>query len=247
VAENGALIYCPATREEQSLGDAPPDVFVNALRERDIAPLSVGRVIVATWHPNAESVLETIRDLGLELQLTFNKGAVMVLPSGINKAAGLSAALTQLGLSPHNVVATGDAENDHAFMELCECAVAVKNALPMAQERADYVTAADHGAGVVELIDMIVATDLVELAPQLRRYGLLLGTRADDQGPPMRRRRSNVGAKSSGGSGSPLALIAATISASSAESRPARPVASASISPAMFTGGGSSSRPLKNA
>jgi len=37
----------PATREEQSLGEAPPDVFVNALRERDIAPLSVGRVIVA--------------------------------------------------------------------------------------------------------------------------------------------------------------------------------------------------------
>ncbi len=57
VAENGALIYCPATREEQSLGEAPPDMFVNALRERDIAPLSVGRVIVESWrpgHPNEE-------------------------------------------------------------------------------------------------------------------------------------------------------------------------------------------------
>ncbi|MCA1854064.1 MAG: HAD-IIB family hydrolase, partial [Beggiatoa sp.] len=149
VAENGALIYCPATREEQSLGEAPPDVFVNALRERDIAPLSVGRVIVATWHPNEERVLETIRDLGLELQVIFNKGAVMVLPSGINKATGLCAALTQLGLSPHNVVGIGDAENDHAFMQSCECAVAVENALPMVQERADYVTAADHGARVV--------------------------------------------------------------------------------------------------
>jgi hydroxymethylpyrimidine pyrophosphatase-like HAD family hydrolase len=51
VAENGALLYC-LPREEQSLGEAPPDVFVNALRERDIAPLSVGRVIVATSHPN---------------------------------------------------------------------------------------------------------------------------------------------------------------------------------------------------
>lgn len=158
-------------------------MFVNALRERDIAPLSVGRVIVATWHPNEVRVLETIRDLGLELQVIFNKGAVMVLPPGINKAAGLCAALTQLGLSPHNVVATGDAENDHAFMQLCECAVAVENALPMVQERADYVTAADHGAGVVELIDRIVATDLVELAPRLSRYDLLLGTRTDDEQP----------------------------------------------------------------
>ena len=94
-------------------------------------------------------MLETIRDLGLELQVIFNKGAVMVLPSGINKASALYAALTQLGLSPHNVVGIGDAENDHAFMQLCECVVAVSNALPMVQERADYVTAADHGAGVV--------------------------------------------------------------------------------------------------
>ena len=68
-------------------------------------------------------------------------------------------------------------------MQLCECAVAVENALPMVQERADYVTAADHGAGVVELIDRIVATDLVELAPRLSRYDLLLGTRTDDEQP----------------------------------------------------------------
>ena len=39
----------------------------------------------------------------------------MVLPSGVNKATGLSAALVELGLSRHNVVAVGDAENDHAL------------------------------------------------------------------------------------------------------------------------------------
>ena len=44
-------------------------------------------------------VLETIRELGLELQITFNKGAVMVLPPGVNKATGLAAALAELGLS----------------------------------------------------------------------------------------------------------------------------------------------------
>jgi HAD superfamily hydrolase (TIGR01484 family) len=183
VAENGALLYTPATREEQPLGEAPPEVFVSALRQAGVTPLSVGRVIVATWHPNEQHVLKAIRDLGLEMQVIFNKGAVMVLPSGINKAAGLSVALEQLALSPHNIVSIGDAENDHAFMQLCECAVAVSNALPMVQERADYVTAADHGAGVVELIDMIVDSDLAELAPRLSRYNLLIGTRVDDEQP----------------------------------------------------------------
>jgi hydroxymethylpyrimidine pyrophosphatase-like HAD family hydrolase len=179
VAENGALLYCPATREAQPLGEAPPAAFVGALREQGVAPLSVGRVIVATWHPNETVVLQTIRDLGLELQVIFNKGAVMVLPTGINKATGLSAALKALGLSPHNVVGIGDAENDHAFMSLCECSVAVANALPMLQERADYVTTADHGAGVIELIERMIASDLHELEPRLTRHQLLLGTRAD--------------------------------------------------------------------
>src|SRR5262249_10891435 len=93
VAENGALIYTPATREEQPLGEAPPEALVAALRTHGVEPLSVGRVIIATWHPNEIVVLKTIRDLGLEHQVIFNKGAVMVLPAGINKAAGLGAAL----------------------------------------------------------------------------------------------------------------------------------------------------------
>jgi len=135
VVENGALLYLPATREEQPLADPPPEAFVAALQAQGVAPLSVGRVIVATWHPNETVVLTTIRDLGLEHQVIFNKGAVMVLPPGINKATGLGAALEHLGLSAHNVVGVGDAENDHAFMRLCECAVAVANALPMVRAR----------------------------------------------------------------------------------------------------------------
>ena len=62
-----------------------------------------------------------LSDLGLELQVIFNKDAVMVLPAGVNKATGLSAALKELDLSPHEVVGIGDAENDHAFLSLCEC------------------------------------------------------------------------------------------------------------------------------
>src|SRR5882724_1550452 len=170
VAENGALLYVPATGTERPLGERPPEAFVQALRARDVRPISVGRVIVATWHPHENTVLETIRDLGLELQVIFNKGAVMVLPSGVNKATGLSAALDELGLSPHNVVGIGDAENDHAFLSLCECAVAVANALPMLQERADWVTQGEHGGGVIECINQLLASDLRELEPQLARH-----------------------------------------------------------------------------
>ncbi|HEU4640198.1 MAG TPA: HAD-IIB family hydrolase, partial [Candidatus Binatia bacterium] len=85
VAENGVLLYNPATGEKKPLASPPPAKFVARLRERGV-PISVGDVIVSTHHPHETLVLDTIRDLGLELQLIFNKGAVMILPSGTSKA-----------------------------------------------------------------------------------------------------------------------------------------------------------------
>lgn len=167
VLENGALLYRPATQEEKALGDRPPEEFIKALHERGVAPLAVGRVIVATWRPHETTVMEVIRNLGLELQIIFNKDAVMVLPSGLNKAVGLSAALDKLGLSLDNTVGVGDAENDQAFLEQCQYSVAVANALPMLKEHVDWVTNGERGAGVIELIDQILSSDLSELEPQL--------------------------------------------------------------------------------
>jgi HAD superfamily hydrolase (TIGR01484 family) len=181
VAENGGILYRPASLEHKVLGEAPPADFVEALRARKVSPLSVGHSIVATWQPNERVVLDTIRDLGLELQVIFNKGAVMILPSGTNKATGLDAALLELGLSAHNCVGVGDAENDHAFLRLCECGVAVANALPLVQERADWVTPARNGDGVVQLIDKLIDGDLADLEARLSRHSILVGTRAEGE------------------------------------------------------------------
>lgn len=163
VAENGALLFSPATGCERPLAEPPPESFVAALRAHGVGPISVGRVIVATWTPYETQVLATIRDLGLELQVIFNKGAVMVLPSGVNKATGLLAALDDLKIPPYQVVAVGDAENDHALLDAVGMGVAVANAVPMLQERAQWVTTGDHGQGVIELIDRLLKTDLAEI------------------------------------------------------------------------------------
>ncbi len=155
VAENGAVTYRPCSREVRLLTEPPPSAFVEALRAKGVAPISVGRAIVAAWHPHEAIILDTIRDMGLGLQISFNKGAVMVLPAGVTKATGLAAVLQELRLPAHNVVGVGDAENDHPFLSMCGCAVAVANALPAVQEHADWVTRGDHGAGVRELIDWL--------------------------------------------------------------------------------------------
>ncbi|HWC30991.1 MAG TPA: HAD-IIB family hydrolase, partial [Dehalococcoidia bacterium] len=170
----------PSTREETPLATPISKDFVDALNDRGVDPLHVGRIIVATWEPNETRVLEAIRDLGLELQVVFNKGAVMVLPSGVNKASGLVEALKRLDLSPRNVVGVGDAENDHAFLSACEFSAAVANALPLLKERADYQLKGDHGAGVIELAGHLLEDDLRSIDHKIERHALALG--ADKRG-----------------------------------------------------------------
>ncbi len=123
-------------------------------------------------------VLQTIRDLGLELQVIFNKGAVMILPSGINKATGLAAALKCMHISPDNVVAIGDAENDHALLESCGIGVAVANAIPLLKAHADWVTDGPSGEGVQQLVARLLADDLARIAsanPQRYRFAYGIG------------------------------------------------------------------------
>jgi hydroxymethylpyrimidine pyrophosphatase-like HAD family hydrolase len=152
VAENGALLYWPALARSDLLAPAVDPAFVAALHARNVAPISVGEVIVATWHPHELVVLQTIAEMGLALNVITNKGAVMVLPAGVDKQTGLHAALALLGISQHELIGVGDAENDHAFLRHCGLAVAVGNALPSVRAQADLVTLGERGAGVEELI-----------------------------------------------------------------------------------------------
>jgi len=176
VAENGALLVWPADGKEEVLGEPPPETFLNEIVHRGVKPFSVGKVIFATWRPQESVVLDVIQTLGLEYQIIFNKRAVMVLPSGINKATGLAKALKRMKISPANVVGIGDAENDHAFLEACAVAGAVSNALPSLKERCDVVMTRDHGGGVVDLIDRILSDDLQSLGVRRPRKELVVQT-----------------------------------------------------------------------
>jgi hydroxymethylpyrimidine pyrophosphatase-like HAD family hydrolase/energy-coupling factor transporter ATP-binding protein EcfA2 len=178
VAENGALLYVPETREGRTLGDPPEPALLAAL-ERHGVPFNLGAAIVATDAPFAEAALAAIKETGVERTLVFNKGALMLLPGGVTKGTGLAAALAALELSPHNMVGIGDAENDHAFLSICECAVAVADAVPALRERADYVTRGMASRGVVEFIEQHLLNDLVDLVPRLTRHHLPLHESGD--------------------------------------------------------------------
>jgi HAD superfamily hydrolase (TIGR01484 family) len=174
VAENGGVLYRPATGEEKLLCEPPNQHLLALLRARSI-PFVPGRTVVASWRPHEQAVFQAIRDLGLDLQVILNKDAAMVLPSGVNKATGLEAALRELGVSAHNVVAVGDAENDHSFLRAAECGVAVANALPALKEHADIVLDEADGEGVARLVDQLIHDDLAKFGSNLLRHAISLG------------------------------------------------------------------------
>jgi hydroxymethylpyrimidine pyrophosphatase-like HAD family hydrolase len=178
VAENGALVYVPERREMRRLGDPPEPALIEALHRRQV-PFDLGTAILATHARYAEATLAAIQEAGVERSLVFNKGALMLLPGGVTKGTGLTAALELLELSAHNVAGIGDAENDHAFLSMCECAVAVADAVPALRERADYVTRGMAAHGAVEFIEDHLLNDLVEIIPRLPRHQLPLGEGGD--------------------------------------------------------------------
>jgi hydroxymethylpyrimidine pyrophosphatase-like HAD family hydrolase len=160
VAENGSLIYRPANGQKRVLAEPPPQELIQELERRGVGPISVGEAIVATWRPHESTVIEVIRELNLDRQIVFNKDAVMILPTGLDKATGMDAALREMRQSWNSVVGIGDAENDLAFLSRCQYSVAVSNALDSLKLEVDFTTKAARSQGVIELIEEILQDDL---------------------------------------------------------------------------------------
>jgi hydroxymethylpyrimidine pyrophosphatase-like HAD family hydrolase len=149
IAENGAVLASGG--EQRTLAVPVPDELAAALAEHGVA-CRRGDVLLACDGSHEPAVLAEVRRLGLECQLVRNRGALMVLPSGVSKGAGLAAGLAELGISCHNTIAIGDAENDHSLLAAAELAVATGNAVASLKSEADLVTAEADGQGVASLL-----------------------------------------------------------------------------------------------
>ena len=181
VAENGAVLAVADTPTRR-LGQLPPQSFFDDLRRRGVAFKS-GQCIVEADAAAAPAILATIKELQLPLAILFNRGRVMVLPQAISKGTGLRSVLRILRLSPHNAIAIGDAENDHALLAECELAVAVSWGSTMLQAEADEVVNGDGPSAVAAYIRR--ATVQTRLPPgRVGRHQLSVGT--DSDGRPIK-------------------------------------------------------------
>lgn len=162
VAENGALLYDPATGREELLAPPPGAEVASQLRARGV-PMHVGRVIQATDTVYLAEVEAVLRETRAELEIILNKDALMILPRGVDKGTGLRAALTSLSLSSAETIGVGDAENDLPLFAASGAGVALDNALPSLKARARWITRGAAGTGVVQLIQAWLSSDFSAL------------------------------------------------------------------------------------
>lgn len=151
VAENGAVIYFPQDAMIRDQGPPPPKRLLAELDRRGVS-YQAGRVIVGTARAAAASVREALAVTGVRRVLVSNRAALMLLPEGISKGNGVERMLRALGLSFHDALALGDAENDLPLFEACGWAACPTNGVPELRERADWVFPGEDGEGVAAAI-----------------------------------------------------------------------------------------------
>jgi hydroxymethylpyrimidine pyrophosphatase-like HAD family hydrolase len=177
VAENGAVVHFPERGYTSSLAPAVLPQFVTELGKHQITFLA-GQCLVDAAAADAPILLETIRQLELPLVLLFNRSRVMTLPQGVSKATGLRATLDILRLSPRNMVAIGDAENDHEMLRLAEVGAAVGWGSPTLRAAADVIVDGHGPADVARFVEGLAAAGRLP-TPQRARRRLLLGHTED--------------------------------------------------------------------
>ena len=172
VAENGAVIYLCGIGRTIQIGDPPPEHFLGELRASGV-PFHTGAVVVGTWEQHTHQSLELIRRHGFDGQLVYNRGALMILPSGINKAVGIRRALEELGRSERNLIAFGDAENDIPMLSVAEVGVAARDSVPAVLALTDDRVAQRGGAGVASYVRKVLQCG--GLIPTPKRRAVPLG------------------------------------------------------------------------
>ena len=171
VAENGGVLSSQGV--ERVLAVPVAKDLDDALAERHIA-FRRGLVLLACDAHDERAVLAQVRRLGLECQLIRNRGSLMVLPSGVSKGSGLLEALADLGISRHNTIAIGDAENDHSLLDVSELGVAPANAVDALKAHADITLELPDGEGVARFLRESVVAGVERVHPT--RWRIELGT-----------------------------------------------------------------------
>ncbi|HEM5043428.1 TPA: HAD family hydrolase [Streptococcus suis] len=90
---------------------------------------------------------------GQLMAVTSGYGSVDILPAGIHKAWGLEQILTNLAITPDQVIAFGDSDNDIELLSYVGYSYAMENATDKVKAVAKYMAPSHLEAGVLQVLE----------------------------------------------------------------------------------------------
>lgn len=130
---------------------------VTYLDDLSAYPISEPIYKVGLWVPEArvESITEGFNQAfhGQLVAVTSGYGSVDILPQGIHKAWGLEQVLTNLAITPDQVIAFGDSDNDIELLSYVGASYAMENATDKVKAVAKYMAPSHLEAGVLQVLE----------------------------------------------------------------------------------------------
>jgi len=152
IAENGGIVC-----HEQKiwvLGDArgPLEAYEHLLTKMDAERLFTDKWRETEVGLRREVSLEKVREIlkGWDVEVETTGWAIHIMKKGMDKFVGVVKGCELLGISPKDVAAIGDSDNDEMMIRECGWGIAVGNAFDGTKRAASFVAKGSDGAGVIE-------------------------------------------------------------------------------------------------
>lgn len=151
VCEAGASIYVISTNEYKILVNDRWLQFINEIKKLECVILKENTVNLLS-RECIEKVDEVASKLGVEYKVLNNKGALLLLPSDIDKSTGLRELLRLLDFQGF-LVAVGDSEIDIEMLKNADFKASPSNADQAVREIVDYLSSRENGEGVIDILE----------------------------------------------------------------------------------------------
>lgn len=156
VAENGAVVSVSPYGAVEVLDAAFAELARRALLDL-AARFDWGRAIASGPRELASGARERLFASGVPHGVEFNAEHVMLLPAGVNKAAGADLCLRRMSLTRAEAWAIGDGENDAALLSWAAVGAAPANAAPQTRAAADVLLVSSYAKAFLELTEPMLA------------------------------------------------------------------------------------------
>ncbi|MCK4809115.1 MAG: glycosyltransferase [Candidatus Aenigmarchaeota archaeon] len=155
VAENGAVIYFPATKKTITINTYYMTRAKKIIKNLNLPGTMAGKVIVRARAVDEQIIKEKLGKLNEKVSIIKNADEIMIVPINVDKGLGLRIAMRYLNIDMDKTVVIGNGENSQSMFMNPGIKIALFNAAEKLKKLADHVTKNTSTRGMRELIAQI--------------------------------------------------------------------------------------------